>query len=189
MSDAMTFNQEAVASPDLILLLFREYEVYLEHAYLSRKDDDPGARRDTRKALESASHFAKFARDYLSQHRPRAMSYGDSNYDLMLSNGKRVSVSPPEQGIRGTMAPVAGRTVDPTPGRVLPDVYANQGAVPISGNAKGERGAVNYADMNQKAYESAMRQGRAGVDKTMPRPAVEYNPEHGKKYADDLLNR
>ena len=167
--DNMTFDKQAVAAPDILLHLFREYEKSLENAGVAELEG----------VLKTTAPFIRFARNYLDENRPRTFQPGDNNYDLILSNGQRVAISPADTGVRGTMAPVAGKTVDSTPGNMKPDVYANQGAIPISGNTKGQKGATDYSTMD----------GKGVVDKAADKPGTEFNPKHGRQYADDLLNR
>jgi len=163
-------KEQQPQSQELDLLRFLAEE-YVEAQKLSGCDED-----DAKGKLSKAREFILFARTYLTENRPRALTYPDDNYCIMLSNGKRANISPPAERLHGTMASATGVPIDPNPAAPLQDVIANQGAIPISGVKTSNHFAVDHSKSD----------GRGSVDRAISRPAVDYKK---KGVVDDILNR
>lgn len=171
----MEFLSQSDIAPDLIS--------FLKEQYLAAMNEHEDENAEKKELAAGAEQFCEFAIAYLSTHRPRGSYPSDDNVGITLSNGRRVLVSPGVEVIHGTMAPVAGVRVDDTPGRSInKNVYFEQGAVPISGNPRKPKYAVDYSDKNY---------GKNHVDKTQTGVHKQYNPDtrkHGP-VVDDPFNR
>jgi hypothetical protein len=155
---------------------------FLKAEYLAAMQEHEDEGVDKVELSAGAEQFCEFALAYLTDNRPRGSYPSDDNIGITLSNGRRVLISPGVEVIHGTMAPIAGKTVDDTPGKMGSVGYTDQGAVPISGFARKPKHALDYSDKNY---------GKTHVDKTQTGVHKNYNPDTRKSgpVVDDPFNR
>lgn len=116
---------------------------------------------DQGERANNAYEFARWCKGYLSNNRPVRTFPADANLGVVLSNNVQFIISPPAENVKGTML---ATPLGDAQRENVPDVYANQGAVPISGNAEKQSGQIDYAQNTKAAFE---RQGGLGENKTL----------------------
>jgi len=101
---------------------------------------------EARDKLLELRPFIEFVESFLTTNRPVGIRALSSNYALLMKDGEEILICPSEDKIRGTMNPIMGVPINPTPGAdSYENINANQGAVMITGvNRQQSRNVVDY---------------------------------------------
>jgi hypothetical protein len=139
--------------------------------YLLEKYGESGAPQDE---VSHADHFVQWAKRQLGANRPVGSFPADLNSGVILEDNTYLLVAP-ATGVE-SQGQMMKTPLSPEQRQGIPDVYADQGAVPVSGKSKRPQGSTDYRQYDERNFER--KQGQ-GDDKTVQQPNRDMRRESG----------
>lgn len=124
----------------------------------------------------SAAEFLEFCLQRLSEDRPVQTFSADGNVGIIFQSGERVILSPPIGGQKDNSGEMAKTPLSAAQRAGIPDVFADQGAIPVSGAKRSPKVGQNYSQYDQKSYRNS---GGKGEDRRLSKPTRDLRKDTG----------
>ena len=128
------------------------FDVLLTRYYAKLQDNPNISEEERERSVATLAAFEEFANEYLTVNRPVGLRMVSSNYVIMMDNSDEFLVCAPERNIRGTMNPIMGVPINPSPSADFANVAANQGAVMVTGATAQRPQVIDYRHAKATGY-------------------------------------